>query len=315
MSRALLLAVGVVVAACSPKPATSFTPQLEPVDGGAEAGCGCAAWGAPLAAGTLQEPALNELSGLAASRLHTSVLYAHNDSGDVARFFALSTSGGALGEFRLDGGAARDWEDLAVGPCPQGSCVYVADFGDNLRVRTDYALLRVPEPEVGVARPAGVVAVGFERFPFEYPAQEKHNAEALLVHPQTGRVYVVTKEPDGSPSFVYRFPEPLDATKVTTLEKVADLRLPGAADRPITGGDVSPCGTAVLLRMYNRLVELRLPAGVTSFESVFGVDAVAVPVADEPQGEAVAYSADGRGYFTASEKLTQAVPLNQVGCR
>jgi hypothetical protein len=30
-----------------------------------------------------------------------------------------------------------------------------------------------------------------------------------------------------------------------------------------------------------------------------------VPIADEPQGEAIAFTADGSGYFTTSEKRAQ----------
>ena len=75
------------------------------------------------------------------------------------------------------------------------------------------------------------------------------------------------------------------------------------------------CGTAVLLRMYNRLVELRLPAGETDFERIFSVDPLTVPTAEEPQGEAVAYAPDGRGYYTSSERLVDAPSLNLQLCR
>jgi hypothetical protein len=40
-----------------------------------------------------------------------------------------------------------------------------------------------------------------------------------------------------------------------------------------------------------------------------------VPVADEPQGEAVAYRADGLGYFTSSEVVSGPVGLSAVRCR
>ena len=178
-------------------------------------------------------------------------------------------------------------------------------------MRTNYAIYRVPEPQVELTRPAGTVDVPWQRFAYRYPNGEKHNAETLLVHPQTGRVYLVTKEPLGTVSQVYRFPEPLDENATTTLEKVTDLALPGPTDQAITAGDLSPCGDALLLRMYNRLVELKLPAGL-DFEQIFEATPVQVPVADEPQGEAVAWATDGRSYFTSSEKLTAQVAVNQV---
>ena len=45
-------------------------------------------------------------------------------------------------------------------------------------------------------------------------------------------------------------------------------------------------------------------------------DPGAVPLAVEPQGEAVTYAPDGRRYFTASEQgETTSVALNAVDCR
>ena len=154
--------------------------------------------------------------------------------------------------------------------------------------------------------------VAWERLAFQYPNGDKHNAEALFMHP-SGTLYVVTKEATGKSS-VYRFPA-LDPTTTVTLEFVAQLSVPASGDSQLTGADVSVCGTAVLLRMYNRLVELRLPADATSFEDLFAVTPVQVPAAAEDQGEAVAYAADGVGYFTSSESPVNAATLSTYSCR
>lgn len=286
----------------------------ENVDAGAGDGglaC-CAQWGNPRVAGSLGDPDLVELSGLVASRTHPGVLYAHNDSGDTARFFALSTSGAALGRFALTGATARDWEDIALGPCDAGTCVWLGDIGDNGFVRTDYAVFRVTEPEL--PEDGGTVSVPWTRFAYEFPGGDKHNAESLFAHPVTGRLYLVTKENAG-PSLVFRFPEPLDPQAVNTLDYVTTLPVPAASDSRLTAADVSPCGDAVLLRMYNRLVELKLPAGETDFERIFAATPIDVPVADDPQGESVAYSADGRTFFTSSEKLVDPCLLHENRCR
>lgn len=310
------LATLCLLAACAGKPATTLVPELDAstpdagpdvVDAGPD--CRCSAWGNPRNVGAIGAP-LVELSGLVASRTQAGVLFAHNDSGDTARFFALSAAGVVVATFELDGGVARDWEDLALGPCPAGTCVYLGDTGDNALVRTDYAIFRVPEP----LALAGTTSVPWERFPYEFPSGAKHNSEAIFMHPATGVLYLVTKENTGV-SEVYRFPLPFDAGKTAVLERVATLSFPAVTDRPVTGADVNPCGTAVLLRMYNRLVELRLPEGEPDFERIFSLDPVAVPTADEPQGEAVAYSASGKGYFTASEKLVDPPVLSAYLCR
>ncbi len=41
--------------------------------------------------------AINEASGLAASRRNDGVLYTHNDSGDTGRVFAITTQGFTVG--------------------------------------------------------------------------------------------------------------------------------------------------------------------------------------------------------------------------
>jgi hypothetical protein len=255
----------------------------------------------------VREPALVESSGLAASHAHPGVYYAHNDSGDSARFFALTESGEALGEFDLPGATAVDWEDVAVGPCPAGWCVYLGDIGDNAMARAEYALYRVAEPDVAVDRPAGAVEVAFERVPFVYP-DGPHNAETLLVHPQTGDVYVVTKVMSGA-SVVYRAAAPLAPDRRVTLARVADLPLPTGS--LATAGDVHPCAPRVLLRTYNDLFEYRAAPGAP-FESVFAATPVRVPAAGEIQGEAVAYRLDGHGYLTTSEG--RMPPIQRADC-
>ena len=310
----VLLASALFSFSCTPRLATTLVPELGSVDGSVEVvdagpSCPCVQWGNPRNAGLVTEP-LVELSGLVASRAQPGVLYAHNDSGDTARFFAIGVDARLLQTFTLDGATANDWEDIALGPCPSGTCVYLGDIGDNLRIRTNYAIYRVPEPQVT----SGTTSVPWVRFAYEYPSAARHNAEAIFMHPVTGRLYLVTKE-DTAPSEVYRFPLPFDAAKTAVLERVATLTVPSQTDRPLTAADVNPCGTAVLLRMYNRLVELRLPANETDFEKIFLVEPVTVPFANEGQGEAVAYSASGMSYFTSSEKLVDPPPLFEYRCR
>ena len=89
-------------------------------------GCNaCSAYTAPSVSGNVANALVTELSGIAASRAHPGVFYAHNDSGDSARFFAFDASGNTIGEFVLQGITAVDWEDMALGPCPAGSCLFL----------------------------------------------------------------------------------------------------------------------------------------------------------------------------------------------
>lgn len=304
---------------CTPKPGQVFVPITgdgggAAIDGGADAGMTCqrtcSSFTNPRALGQVLSPVV-ELSGLAASRLQPGVLFAHNDSGDSARFWALSaTNASVLQEFSVQNAVNHDWEDLAVGPCDGGSCVFLGDIGDNNKVRTDYAVYLVPEPLVTAG--GAMMSVPSQALPFQYPNAEKHNAEALIVDPHSGRPYVLTKEAGGLASYVFRFPMPLTPGVQVTLEYLGSLPVPTPTDLQLTGADLSPCGDALLVRMYNRLVLLTGDGGV---EETFTATPVSVPVAQEAQGEAVTFAADGRSYFTASETITDPPDLFQSSCR
>lgn len=286
--------------------------------GGAAGASACAACDAvtdDAALIAMPYPALQELSGLAASRVHDGVLYGHNDSGDVARFFAFTSAGAAAGEFTVTGEKAVDWEDVAAGPCDAGRCLFFADIGDNDEQRDEVWLVKIAEPALPTD-PTKPVEVPGERVRFVYP-DGAHNSETLLVHPTTGDAYVVTKTEPG-PSVVYKLAAPLIAGPARTATKVGALQLPAGVSLLVTGGDVHPCGDRFLLRTYSALLEYRAPPGAP-FEAAF--DATPTPLlapsfGEEPQGEAVAYLATGLGFVTGSEDPLHkaARPLRSRGC-
>src|SRR5881409_2635287 len=87
---------------------------------------------------TFQSPRLIESSGVAVSHAHPGVLWSHNDSGDGPYLYATDTTGADRGRVLVSGAENEDWEAMALGPCPMrpGTCVYLADTGDNLERRT-----------------------------------------------------------------------------------------------------------------------------------------------------------------------------------
>ena len=84
-------------------------------------------------AGIVRSELIREASGIVASRRNPGVLWVHNDSGDMARVFAITASGEFLGVCNIAGATARDWEDIAIGPGPDPDqhYLYLGDIGDN----------------------------------------------------------------------------------------------------------------------------------------------------------------------------------------
>jgi hypothetical protein len=259
----------------------------------------------PIALATVQNTAIHEASGLAASALHRDVYYLHNDSGDSARFFAIDATGADLGTFEVSGASAIDWEDMARGPCQRESCLWFGDIGDNALGRSSYVIYRVAEPsQLG----PGTHAVEAEAFPFSYP-DGSHNAETLLVHPETGVVTIVTKEFVG-PSSIYELPVPLTNGQPMTAVKVGEVE-PAAGANLFTAGDVHPAGAGVLLRTYTNLFFFAAAPG-QSVAQTLATPPCVVPVAAESQGEAVGWTQSGSGWVTISEGVTPE--LHAVDC-
>ncbi|MEP7122098.1 MAG: hypothetical protein ABJE95_14360 [Byssovorax sp.] len=262
----------------------------------------CATCDAVEETGKLVNPAQIEISGIVASLTHDDVFYVHNDSGDTARFFAINSKGAALATFAVNGAQAVDWEDIARGPCPAGTCIYLGDIGDNSSVRTGYAVYRVTEPKaiVDTALPAETLA-------FTYP-DGPHNAETLLVDPATGGLFVVTKTV--GTSSVYAFPMPLTPGKSVVLTKAGDLSLP-VMPALITGGDVHPDGRGVLIRTYSDVWLFPQAKGMSVVDALLGTPCPE-PAPNDVQGEAIGWLASGAGYLTTSEGVN--APIHRVKC-
>ena len=236
---------------------------------------------------TLQRVAeLPEGSGIAASRRTQGRFWSHNDSGEPI-LIALDGAGRVVGRLTVSGAAVEDWEAVAVGPCPSGSCIYVADIGDNDAERNRITVYRITEPieASGSAKVADV-------FHATYP-DGTHDAESLLVTPE-GRLYIVTKG-DTGPVALYRFPGDLRSGTTLQLERVGQPRgQTGARDR-VTDGAVSPDGHWVVLRTRQALTfytAADLFAGNWREAGRVGLEALG-----EPQGEGVTFASNGSVYL------------------
>jgi len=265
----------------------------------------CPACDPPAHRGTLQSAELTELSGLAASARHADVLYGHNDSGDSSRIFALSSTGEPLATYELEDARNDDWEDIARAPCAAGDCLWIADIGDNDGTRSEHAIYIVREP---AAIEPGTHVLPSDRVTFTYP-DGPHDAEVLLVHPLTGEVTIVTKVEEG-PAAIYTLPNlvpdaKLEATRAGEVE-------PPEGRSKFTGGAVHPEATGILLRTNARVFHWPMTPAQAVAEALAG-EGCELPLADEAQGEAVAYLAGGEGFVTIGEGVGAAINVSECG--
>lgn len=266
----------------------------------------------------LEDKRLKESSGLCLSGLDPSIFWTLNDSGGEPCVFAIDRAGKTRAKVRVRDAANFDWEDIALGKDEKGAAaLFIGDIGDNLRIRPSLQIYQISEP--GINAPGKAVEETNSAAPkiwrVYYP-DGKHNAESLLAHPQTGRLYILTKSDDG-PSTLYAFPQSLKNDASMMLEKVATLVFPSlirVGKRPhdncmTTAAGFSPDGSRLVVSTYSSLYEWTLPKDKTLAEAL-----KQPPVRIEPellrQLEGVCYDSDSLTLWLTSEHLP--TPLLRV---
>jgi hypothetical protein len=289
------------LAACAPPDPPQETDAAPRTRAADDASCD-----APAAVGTL--PAvLADASGVAISRTHDGVLWIINNTEPDARVFATDTAGAVRGIVRVPSARNIDWEDIAIGPCDDGTdCLYVADIGDNFHERDDIGIYRFAEPPPRTGR-----STAAEWFPIAYP-EGPQDAEALFIL-HDGQLHIITKGRN-RPVSLYRYPPPLRAGQTVRLELVQELS-DGIVQLPdmVTGAGATPDGRFIVVRTYTELMLHRLdeggrlaPAGPPL--SLAGLD--------EAQGEGVDIRHDGVVFLTGERGLEphRPAPLGRVAC-
>jgi len=274
-----------------------------------------APYGSPTIIGTIKNSSITESSGLVASRSTHGAYWTHNDSGDGPFIYALNAGGASRGVFRVTGAQAHDWEDISIGPGPEGgkSYLYIGDIGDNNAARSEIVVYRVAEPELSVetaklikARPAKTEPADAIRL--RYP-DGKFDAESLIVHPISGNIYIVTKVPLVNP-VVYEVVAPFSPGKVITMRRIGEVRVPSLFGGVLTGGSISPDGRRVAFCDYFQGYELMLPAKSSDFNDIWKERMTGFDLGKRKQGESIAYRYDGKALLATSEGLHS--PLTQV---
>jgi MYXO-CTERM domain-containing protein len=183
-------------------------------------------------------------------------------------------------------------------PC---TCLHLADLGDNDLERGGGVIYRIAEPGVGRSATRTSLAV-LDEIHFVYP-DGAHDAEALLVHPETGEVLILTK---ADSTRVYAFPtippQPASASNPSELSFVTalDITACGASEAQVTGGAVSPRGYRVVLRTDEDLVLFSGAIG-SPLENLLQGQPVALPTPPPGRGEAVAFGPDGQRLYLVGE--------------
>ena len=234
----------------------------------------------PVPLGSMQTSTLSELSGLVASQTNPGLFWAHNDSGDSARVFLINPQSGEINlEVNLDGIKVYDCEDITIRALADAHYLVLGDIGDNRGVRDNLALHQFKEPKLGNEQSITIKKADIQTMPIVYK-EGARDAETLMSAPD-GELIIITKREELN--YLYKFS--FDPVKTTLT---ANARIP---IEDITAGDIRSNG-AIALRTYAQIYYW--PSSDENIAKTLSTSrAELVLTAPEPQGEALAWGADG----------------------
>ena len=300
MMGAALIWASVLLLASHLMPPTVLAQDAAPAASERQATC---QYAATRRMAQVNDPGIREASGLVASQQFPGVYWTLNDSGNGAAVFAFSQEGASLGTFRVSGAGNVDWEALQLGPDEQGGhALYVGDIGDNDYQRRQLAIYRFPEPQPGSGGETAPATV----FRFSYPGLF-HNTEAMLVHPVTGEVTLITREVSGM-SLIFRLPLPLDSENVMVADLVDVVNVRGLdpASGQVTDAAISADGRHVALRTYASVLVFDVPEKA-ALDSIWAQEPRVYRLADGPKGEGLTFRLDTDDLMSVGEERPTAL--------
>ncbi|MDR0901794.1 MAG: hypothetical protein LBM92_03385 [Opitutaceae bacterium] len=263
--------------------------------------------------GALAHPAINEASGLAASRRADGILWTHNDSGGEPVLYAIAPDGRFLGSVRVDGVRNTDWEDIASFELDGRAWLLIADTGDNNGARRDCALHVIAEPDPDALSPSRELAAPVAwSIPVRYP-DGPHDCEAVAVDAREGRVWLLLKRE--SPNRLASLPlRPAAAAPPAAAFHGAVSRIPQPDSKqrllPIPAGryrgqptamDFAADGSAAVVLTYGGTLLFPRRDGET-WSAALAREPLILPPHNLGQAEAACFSRDSRAIFVTEEK-------------
>lgn len=230
----------------------------------------------PITVGSLNATQLPEVSGITA--VSKEALWVINDSGTEPILYTINTGGQLARTFTHPMLANKDWEDIAF--C--NGVAYIADIGDNKAERRSIQIYKVRGTTVEVK-------------PFVYPDGPR-DAETILADPLTNSLVIISKREKNCR--IYAVPQ--TNWKASNLYDTLVFKgtLPFFS---VVSGSVSHDGSEILLKTYTHLYYWKRN-GKEPITTTLQRAPQEVTYMPEPQGESIAWAADGTGYYTTTER-------------
>ena len=200
----------------------------------------------------IDEPARNEVSGIAKSRAYSNTFWVHGDSGTPDCIYAINRDGEIKSDDKdylgaeVKGAKNVDWEDIAIG---DNGTLILGDIGNNCECRDDMKIFILEEPnpkadEVEVLREYEIAypdrADWFGRI-----LKSNYNAEAIFQ--LDGVIYILTKQRKKSLLFKLENPQEDQINELIFLESLD-------TEHYVTAADISEDGSLLAVLTYDQVM-------------------------------------------------------------
>jgi hypothetical protein len=305
----VLTASATLFAACSKNSPTGTTPDTtttkKPTDTVAVAN-----WGLPQTdttifhtgtqVGRYTSGALSAVSGIAASREYPGMFWLENDQGDPnVAIYLVDTSGAIRADYAVTGATNRDWTDMTIGPGPGADTtyVYIADIGDSPGDHPYSIVYRFPEPNMplGTTELYGNTAHA-DQIRYKYPSPDgPHDAETILIDPQSKDIYIVDKDVNGN---LYELPYPQSTDTIITATKLLENLHFG----PWRCGAIGTNRKDLILKGYTAMMYWPISPGESILDVLLSQPVyISMSGINEPKGEAMCLTPNDSAIWTTSK--------------
>lgn len=239
---------------------------------------------------------LEEASGLVASFANAGYLWTINDSGNGSEVFLINERANIVMTYELTGIKNRDWEDISIGPGQDedSKYLYVGEIGDN-DARYEYKYLyRLKEPVFdGTEDNRSIEKI--DTLVIKLP-DGKRDMESMAIDQRNGDLYMISKREQ----------------QVNVYNVLAQQLVPGDTIVPekigtlpyhnVVAVDFTSDAGELLMKTYDAIYYWPRPDSL-SIQQVLSTEPVLLDYESEPQGESLAWTVDGSGFYTLSESV------------
>ena len=240
-------------------------------------------------------PRIAEVSGLVASIANPGYLWAINDSKNAAEIFLLNETAEIVLTCKLKKIKNRDWEDIAIGPGKEAGVnyLYIGEIGDNDRIFEFKYIYRLKEPVF--EKDDKTTIHDFDTLIIRMPDGSR-DLESMAIDHSSGDVYLVSKREENVN--VYRLPQRSLVVSDTVIpEKIASLPF-----QHTVAIDFSFDNRELLLKTYKSVYYWKKPDSLNIVQTLL-LPPEKVDYKREAQGESIAWTLDGSGFYTLSESV------------